>query len=98
MQKFGFCEFASPEGALLAVKVLNGIQLHENELLVKVDAKTQSYLDQYAQGMAINQELEERVELHARRILADLIEMRNKLILRMPRAGRWLASSAHRHH
>ncbi|KAF9464207.1 hypothetical protein BDZ94DRAFT_1162632 [Collybia nuda] len=59
-QGFGFAEFEEPDGALRAIKLLNGIELPALEdgcankkLLVKADEKTRAFLDAYqSQRMA----------------------------------------------
>lgn len=40
-KNFGFCDFRFPEGALVALKMLNGLVLGDSELWVRVDEKTQ---------------------------------------------------------
>jgi len=45
---FGFCDFESPEGALRALKGLNGLKIDNGELLLKVDEKTQKLIDEYS--------------------------------------------------
>jgi len=45
---FGFCDFELPEGALRALKGLNGLKIDNGELLLKVDEKTQKLIDEYS--------------------------------------------------
>eukprot|EP01117_Protostelium_nocturnum_P000979 TRINITY_DN112_c3_g1_i1.p1 TRINITY_DN112_c3_g1~~TRINITY_DN112_c3_g1_i1.p1 ORF type:complete len:635 (+),score=289.52 TRINITY_DN112_c3_g1_i1:1992-3896(+) len=45
MKGFGFCEFVNAEGAMTALRILNGLNVGGQALLVKVDEKTQKYLD-----------------------------------------------------
>jgi hypothetical protein len=97
---FGFAEFESAEGVLNAVRVLHDMSLFNENLVVKVDSKTQAYLDRYQQakrahlktlGTEITPEKEQReknlMELHARQILNEQLDRRQMLIARMPRPG-----------
>ncbi|KAK2707802.1 RNA-binding protein 25-like isoform X2 [Artemia franciscana] len=47
LQAFGFCEFASPESALRAIRVLHDWQIMDKKLVVKVDAKTKTLLEEF---------------------------------------------------
>ncbi|CAF0775533.1 unnamed protein product [Didymodactylos carnosus] len=47
LQAFGFCEYENPEGTLRCIRLLNGWQIADKQLVVKVDAKTKSLLDEY---------------------------------------------------
>ncbi|XP_033123613.1 RNA-binding protein 25-like [Anneissia japonica] len=47
LQAFGFCEYADPEAGLRAMRVLHDLKLAEKKLVVKVDAKTRTLLDEY---------------------------------------------------
>ena len=47
LQGFGFCEYASPEHALRAIRLLHDFNVGEKKLVVKVDAKTKTTLDEY---------------------------------------------------
>jgi len=47
LQAFGFCEYKDPESALRAIHILHDYQLGEKKLLVKVDAKTQTQIDEW---------------------------------------------------
>jgi len=44
---FGFVEFANPDGALRAMRVLGGRELFGKKLLINADKKTKEVLDQY---------------------------------------------------
>ena len=44
---FGFCEFVDAEGVLRAQRLLNNLALDGQELLVKCNTATQTYVDQY---------------------------------------------------
>ncbi|GIL52376.1 hypothetical protein Vafri_8264 [Volvox africanus] len=46
---FGFCEFEDAEGVLRAMRLLNGLKLDGQELLLKGNAATQKYTEQYEQ-------------------------------------------------
>ncbi|KXZ56101.1 hypothetical protein GPECTOR_2g983 [Gonium pectorale] len=46
---FGFCEFEDAEGVLRAMRLLNGLKLDGSELLLKCNAATQKYTEQYEQ-------------------------------------------------
>lgn len=47
MQGFGFCEFNGPDAGLRAVRLLHDLQVGDKKMVVKVDAKTQSLLEEY---------------------------------------------------
>lgn len=47
VQAFGFCEFAGPDSALRAIRLLHDMEIGNKKLVVKVDAKTQTELDKY---------------------------------------------------
>lgn len=44
---FGFCKFVGADSVLRALRLLNGIEFDGGALLLKVDQKTQAYLDEY---------------------------------------------------
>jgi len=44
---FGFCTFIGAESVLRALRLLNGLEIDGGGLLVKVDAKTQTLLNEY---------------------------------------------------
>jgi len=44
---FGFCDFRNADGGLRALRLLNGLRLGDRTLMLKVDEKTQSYIDDY---------------------------------------------------
>merc|ERR1711976_677416 len=47
LQAFGFCEYESPEATLRCIRLLNEWGIADKKLVVKVDAKTKSLLDEY---------------------------------------------------
>ncbi|CAF0896551.1 unnamed protein product [Adineta steineri] len=47
LQAFGFCEYENPESTLRCIRLLNGWQIQDKKLVVKVDAKTKPLLDKY---------------------------------------------------
>lgn len=47
LKGFAFCDFKSPEGVLRALRLLNGLDIDEHQLLLKVDDKNQKQLDAY---------------------------------------------------
>ncbi|XP_005106351.1 RNA-binding protein 25 isoform X2 [Aplysia californica] len=47
LQAFGFCEYEDPEATLRCIRLLNEWQISEKKLVVKVDAKTKTLLDEY---------------------------------------------------
>nr|CAD7427223.1 unnamed protein product [Timema monikensis] len=47
VQAFGFCEFGSPDSGLRAIRLLHDMQVGDKQLVVKVDAKTKTVLDEY---------------------------------------------------
>jgi RNA recognition motif-containing protein len=44
---FGFCEYGSPDSGLRAIRLLHDMDLGGKKLVVKVDAKTKTVLDEY---------------------------------------------------
>ena len=44
---FGFCEFEDAEGVMRALGHLNNLSVDGSELLVKCNAATQKYIDDY---------------------------------------------------
>jgi len=47
LKGFGFCDFESPQGVLRALRILPNFKVEVQQLLLKVDEKTQKYLDEY---------------------------------------------------
>uniref|UniRef100_A0A1A8QVV0 PWI domain-containing protein n=1 Tax=Nothobranchius rachovii TaxID=451742 RepID=A0A1A8QVV0_9TELE len=47
LQAFGFCEYKEPESTLRALRLLHDLLIGDKNLLVKVDAKTKSQLDEW---------------------------------------------------
>lgn len=47
LQAFGFCEYANPDAALRAIRVLHDWDIGDKALVVKVDPKTKDVLDDY---------------------------------------------------
>merc|ERR1711976_304843 len=47
LQAFGFCEYEQPEATLRCIRLLNEWRIADKKLVVKVDAKTKSLLDEY---------------------------------------------------
>ncbi|KAK5857944.1 hypothetical protein PBY51_011153 [Eleginops maclovinus] len=47
LQAFGFCEYKEPESTLRSLRLLHELLLGDKKLLVKVDAKTKSQLDEW---------------------------------------------------
>lgn len=47
LKSFGFCEFATPQAALRALRILKYIEIDGNKLLLNVDNKTKKTLDEY---------------------------------------------------
>lgn len=47
LQAFGFCEYEDPEATLRCMRLLNEWEIAEKKLVVKVDAKTKTLLDEY---------------------------------------------------
>merc|ERR1712025_1396942 len=46
LQAFGFCEYANPDAALRAIRLLNSYTIADKALVVKVDAKTKKLLEE----------------------------------------------------
>jgi len=47
VQAFGFCEYGNPDAGLRAIRILHEMEIGGKKLVAKVDAKTQSVLDEY---------------------------------------------------
>ncbi|XP_067682430.1 RNA-binding protein 25-like [Haliotis asinina] len=47
LQAFGFCEYEDPEATLRCIRLLNEWNIADKKLVVKVDAKTKTLLDEY---------------------------------------------------
>ena len=47
MQAFGFCEYDNPESTLRSIRLLNGYEIGEKKLLVKVDQQTKELLSEH---------------------------------------------------
>lgn len=54
MQGFGFCDFDNPVATLRVIRLLNGYEIADKKLLVKVDQKTQELLSDYIKKMKEN--------------------------------------------
>ncbi|KNC81223.1 hypothetical protein, variant [Sphaeroforma arctica JP610] len=52
LQSFGFCDYDSEEGALRALRVLNGVRIGEKVLKVTVDEKNNKLLEEYKANQA----------------------------------------------
>lgn len=59
LQAFGFCEYESPEATLRCIRLLNEWGIADKRLVVKVDAKTKSLLDDYKRQKKEEQAKEE---------------------------------------
>lgn len=44
---FGFCEYANPDAGLRAIRLLHEKEIGEKKLVVTVDAKAKTILDEY---------------------------------------------------
>ena len=44
---FGYCDFADPESAMRAIRVLHDFEIADKKLVVKADAKAKEKLDEY---------------------------------------------------
>jgi len=47
LKNFGFCKYTNAEGALRALRLLNGHRIGDDELHLKVDQNTTEYLEEY---------------------------------------------------
>jgi len=50
LQAFGFCDYADPESALRAIRILHDFEMGDKKLVVKADAKAQEKLNEYVKG------------------------------------------------
>uniref|UniRef100_A0A8D8R6G0 RNA-binding protein 25 n=1 Tax=Cacopsylla melanoneura TaxID=428564 RepID=A0A8D8R6G0_9HEMI len=59
---FGFCEYANPDAGLRAIRLLHEKEIGEKKLVVTVDAKAKTILDEYKQTrkVALKKKLEEK--------------------------------------
>jgi len=53
LKSFGFCYFNNAEGALRALRLLDGVQLGDQKLKLTVDATTTKYLEDYERKKTI---------------------------------------------
>ena len=44
---FGFCEFANPDAALRAIRLLDAYEIASKKLVVKADSKTTEVLEEH---------------------------------------------------
>ncbi|XP_022668125.1 RNA-binding protein 25-like isoform X2 [Varroa jacobsoni] len=44
LQAFGFCDYAEPDAAIRAIRLLNGLEIGDKQLLVKAETKTKDML------------------------------------------------------
>lgn len=44
---FGFCEFANPDAALRAIRLLHDYEIASKKLVVKADSKTNEVLEEH---------------------------------------------------
>ncbi|XP_030854548.1 RNA-binding protein 25 isoform X2 [Strongylocentrotus purpuratus] len=49
LQAFGFCEYGDPDASLRAIRLLHELEIGDRKLVVKVDGKTRTLLDEYLQ-------------------------------------------------
>lgn len=54
LQTFGFCEFDNPEATLRCIRLLNGYEILDKKLSVKVDQKTREQLSEYLKKINMN--------------------------------------------
>lgn len=47
LQAFGFCEYSNPDAGQRSIRLMNGQNIADKALVVKVDAKTKKILDDY---------------------------------------------------
>lgn len=47
LKSFGFCEFATPQAALRALRILKDVEIDNKKFLLNVDGKTKKALDEY---------------------------------------------------
>nr|XP_054758948.1 RNA-binding protein 25-like isoform X1 [Lytechinus pictus] len=80
LQAFGFCEYGDPDASLRAIRLLHELDIGDKKLLVKVDGKTRTLLDEYLQKREGDQasELDEstmredaEVRTYMRRLIHD---------------------------
>jgi len=56
LQAFGFCEFKEPDSALRALRLLQGYQLANKSLLIKVDDNAQTIIEQWKKRVGVMQD------------------------------------------
>lgn len=62
IQAFGFCDFADPESALRAIRILNELDIAEKKLVVKAGAEAKEKLDEYIKKKNPNAKPEDPVD------------------------------------
>lgn len=53
LQGFGFCEFAGPDSGLRSVRLLHDLEVGDKKLVVKVDGKTGTVLEEFKGDVAV---------------------------------------------
>merc|ERR1711963_362605 len=64
LQAFGFCEYEYPEATLRCIRLLNQWQISDKKLVVKVDAKTKTLLDEYRKKKKTSEEVKKDGEVN----------------------------------
>jgi len=67
LQAFGFCEYADPESALRAIRILHDWEIADKKLVVKVDPKAKTQLDEYKASKSKEGERRRRRRMEGRR-------------------------------
>ncbi|KAL4237430.1 putative RNA-binding protein 25 [Mactra antiquata] len=62
LQAFGFCEYEDPEATLRCMRLLNEWEIADKKLVVKVDAKTKTLLDEWKNKKKKTEESKEEKE------------------------------------
>lgn len=61
IQAFGFCDFADPESAMRAIRILNELDIAEKKLVVKAGAEAKEKLDEYVKKKNPNAKADDTV-------------------------------------
>jgi RNA-binding protein 25 len=62
LRNFGFCKYTNAEGALRALRLLNGHRIGDDELHLKVDQATTQYLEEYEKKKNLFREKEKETD------------------------------------
>eukprot|EP01102_Stenamoeba_stenopodia_P020634 TRINITY_DN8121_c0_g2_i1.p1 TRINITY_DN8121_c0_g2~~TRINITY_DN8121_c0_g2_i1.p1 ORF type:complete len:561 (-),score=148.95 TRINITY_DN8121_c0_g2_i1:410-1963(-) len=75
LSAFGFCEFAHPDGAIRALLLLSNASIDGQQLLLKVNEKTQKQLDEYKRSRSEDKEYLENTMQSDDDVKSEILQM-----------------------